>query len=125
MTMGDRKLMKIKQVHTLESIARLGAYLSFEMDRYIMLSLAVEEYIKSQNPEDFHVMKGLLDDCQAKSHHFLSARQMQMVRLVDGGFLRILEDEPEEEAVVTPEPTAIESQKLDNIFQLFPKKTVD
>jgi hypothetical protein len=123
--MGDHITIKVKNFRILESIARLAAYLSFEVDKYIILGMAVEEFIKNQSNDDFQAMCEAHHDCYDSASTFMTAREQQLIRLVANKNLRAVEIEQTESAPTPQAPESPETPKPDNIVRLFGRPPVD
>lgn len=117
----DRKVIMLKDLQLLESIANLSAFITKETDDYIALAMTVEEYVKDPSADRFKIMHDTLMHCTTHFPKFRNARQMQITRLLANGNLRIPNEGNEPELTHVEEPIVLPS----NVIQLFGKKDVD
>lgn len=116
----DRKVVKIKDLQLLESIADLAAFITVETEFYIGLAMYVEEYTKDPSADNFKKMHDILEKCTKHFPKFHNARQMQITRLIAHGNLKINNEGSSQLEPVNPE---VEQDPIpDNVVQLFSKK---
>lgn len=118
----DRKVVLIKDLQRLESIASIASYLFMETDFYISLGMAVETYIENPSADNYKIMHDCFQQCLDRYPKFHNARQQQILKLIDNGNIKALKEKLEEEPI--KEEPIIEEENS-NIVSLFPIKPVD
>ena len=116
----DRKVVFIKDLQRLESIASIASFLFMETDFYISLGMAVETYLGDPSADNYKIMHNAFSKCLDRYPKFHNARQQQVLKLIDNGNIKTIKENLEE-------PIKEESikEKSSNIVSLFPIKPVD
>jgi len=121
----DRKVIKITELNRLHGIANIAAFLTMEIDLYIGLVMAVEQYIENPSEETFEPLCEMFNDCREHYPRFHEARQGQINLLVETGHLKVSTIQDLESLEMYEHPSAPDIEEETNIIQLFPGKKVD
>lgn len=123
----DRKVVLLKDLQLLEHIASISAFITIETEQYLMLAMAVENYVNSPDATNFKIMHDVLQKCLTQYPKFNKARKLQIQRLVENGNLKKVINGDKDEVEVKESPLIPEKIPTDNgkIIPLFPSKPVD
>lgn len=88
----DRTVIKVNKLNRLQSIANIAAFLTIEMDNYIKLAIATNEYLNNPNPTLFDELHQALDVCGKQYTNYSNLREQQTELLISNGNLRSLTD---------------------------------
>ena len=83
----DRKVIMVRELHTLEGIANIAAFLATEVNTYIELGLVVETYTEDPSADNYKIMYDVFKRCSDRYPAFQNARQGQIALLVEHGSL--------------------------------------
>lgn len=88
----DRTVIQLDKLHRLQHIASISTLLTVEMDHYMKLAIAVDQYINEPSPEMFNEVFAAIKVCGDRYPTYYGMREQLMELLISNGNLRRVDD---------------------------------